>query len=1405
MWATIGWGIATFLLQWLIGGRSSSSDSSSEQQPSKFTESNANQIGSPVPVVLGRALIKNPLISYYGDFDYKPYTEEYGMHSELDASSLLWPILLGILASVIIPTVHSTNDTDSHGDSGFGTAQDNQNGIRNGIIVYAVLNILIAMLMWLFNRHAGRTTIQKGFLYYLGWQHIICWTGDNIGIKKLWMNVYDPNVKESTNKGVWDNSNRVAWKKDNPNGVSAYINDIEMFGGYDEGGGFVGYVRFYFGTQSQGKDPWMVAQMSSSSNIPSDLKGLTPVYPMYFTCVIPKAYIGKQATIPEMWFEVVNYPSRLTDTKKDQIKYVYFKDIKIAYEKLLAYIDGTPNTFKQYMETYHKAMQDAFDAYEEAVEKLVNSIETYEVSKNRLIKEIADLNVRLQDATNIRNSWVNNKNSRYNDLVNKKNKLEAEKVSTIANKQAAYDQKKDAYAQQLDESYKEYQAALATGDQDKIADSLASYNLLVAQSNADLTATANDITTTENNYDVNIANTQAEIDNFDADYDAKLLDYDAAISAINDLIAQAQQSLLDLENGASASSSDVDVKFEAFKDSVNVAISNLTTYYVDPYTNAASKLTNLFNIGTYTLSNIIGADLNPAEAIYEILKNELWGCDYSDDRIDIYSLLKLGETLQREGLGVSCLINQVNTAGNYIQKILEHVNGICYDDPVTGKLTFKLIRPDYVLDDLLTFNPSNCVNMKFTRLDWSQTKDRVSATFTSADTKYNDATLTVFDIANNRITHNVNEEKIDASYFTTPQGAQVFAQTVLLTAAYPLAAINFECNRYGYLITLGDPIIVSWKPYGIEKQVFRVTDIDYSSLQSGNIKVTAIEDVYGFDATTYKDVDTITWTEPVVEPSSIVSYFIFEPPYELSDSIDTNLWAYIYRPDMEVVYYNLWRYLNYTYVNTIRTQTFAYKGKLLYALPRAYDILGDVEIFVKDYSSNSLFEHLLLEVEEGTRFTSNRAKACAICIDKEILAYDTIDRAVNGNIILHNVRRGLLDTVPHEHLSNSEVYFLELYLDYGNGNYVCQAGNTVVEDFGFTTETMSKAEDFDETKTHTYETIRRSERPSIMHNLQFGCDRGDYTIWKHYYTTMDVFSGDMVFKFNTRNKFNDTSLFGQDDDTYVDVEESTQYYIKLYSNDKEHEFLFDAVDNGVSINNVAIHWDEFCSFMEDSLKIDNEVIFDAGTYNKELELCSYDHYHETFNYHIPQVIGILNDSATIDDDVKDYFDSCAYQERLIVMNSDINASIALDILMGALVLVGEEVSDPITAWEGNTKYTVNERVMYNNTIYICIKDHTSDSLSFTRNSADWQVVPPTITPEEEEVVMIGNGDIKYHNIKRAFMAIAVDEFDHVEYKEVELGQGYVLRNNFTHEKNLKPVYFKYVDDGVWDHFSPTSL
>ena len=1326
MWATIGWGIASMLLQWLLmKNLKSNADASVDQQPSKFTNSNANQIGSAIPVVLGRALIKNPLISYYGDFDYKPYTEEYGMHTDLEIP--WWAIFL-----FIIPIIVASID-----------------GGNNATIASAVVGLITWLLLKLFSDHLGRVTIQKGFLYYLGWQHIICWTSDNIGIKRLWMNVYDPNVKDSTQTGVWDNNASIAWKKDNPNGIVAHIDDVEMFGGWDEGGGFTGDIRFYFGTESQGKDPWMVEQMKSEL-IPDELKGLTPVYPMYFTCVIPKAYIGKQASIPEMWFEVHNYPHRLQDNCKYYMKIVYFKDIKERYKVLLNYIASTPQSFKNYMTSPHTDMFNAFSNYENAINKLSNKNDILSELKTDIDKRRKDLESDLRDAQYALDQLIANRASELAKLRQQLADLQAEKDSVLASKRANLASRTQYWDTEKNNAYASYQAALVGGNSNDIADTLANYNMIVSTSQQELDDLQAEIDAAEANYDIDIANKQQEIADFNPNYDAKVANAQQKIADIQQDIADLDADLNAAEQEAQNASADVDSALNAFKAAVANCISSCHPYYVKDYKEAAQPLLSLFSKGQYTL-NPLDDDLNPMEAIYEILKNEMWGCNYPDKRIDIDSMLRCAVTLEEENFGVSCLINQVAIAGDYIQKILAHVNGICFDDPKTGKLTFKLIRPDFKVEELPRYTPSNCMSLRFTRLDWSSTSDRVAAKFIDAENKYKECTLTVYDIANTKITHNIKEQQIDASYFTTSVNAQRYAKTTLLSAAYPLAAINIECNRVGYDLTLGQPILVTWPSYGIDRQVFRVTDIDYGTLLDGKIQITAVEDVFSFDLTAYTTSDVIHWTDPILEPNAISNYAVFEVPYELQYELSTYLRVYAARPSMEVIYYNLWRYLRGNYKRVSKTQNFSIVCKLTYTLPKDYDVAKSLLIYAYGYGVQEQIEKIIEEIEEDPSSRNNQSTMNLMCIDNEIMSFDSIEKMPDGGYKLVNVRRGLYDTIPKRHAGDSTVYFLNNYTSVSISTPVAQEGSVSTEKLEICPETINREKPFDIGDVFEYTTVRRSERPSIMHNLYFGCDRSDYTVWKHFYEDTDVLADSIRFKFNTRNKFNNSNMLGQDDTSInVTVASSTKNYIKIYCEGHTEEHMFDAHEmNGTvytTLNEFKITWSDFCNLLGDDLRRLNDVTVNIGTYDTTKDLYSFEEYVEDFRWTIPQTIGIVSSDSA----VASYFSSHAYQQRLIVKETSVNVPIAVDVSMGGLVLVGEVA-------------TVND------------------------------------------TVLLGNGDVGYKNITKAYICDSIDASDNITYREVDLQPGYVIRNNFSHLEYKEPEYFKYDGNGNWSAFTPADM
>ena len=300
----IGWGVSTLLLHFLNKG-SNSNDEVKQTADTLNVSQNETKIGSPIPVVLGRALIKSPIVSYFGDFDYRAYTEEYAAHANFDA----WPLVLMLIAQYIamLFTGHEEGEGEQVGSAPVEGGQGGQvstvsvkhTGRTKDDFIGPLLNTLfIWLLNWLINGRNLKTTVQKGFKYYLGYQFLVAWSGEKMRIKRVYMkenNVWSGDVSRAGQGGAMYNIS---------------VNDENLFGGVDEGGGFEGNLHVYLGGDSQGVDSWMVQQMNASS-VQSDLRGLTPAYRPFVSIVVPKAYIGKQSTIPETWVELQNCPNNL--------------------------------------------------------------------------------------------------------------------------------------------------------------------------------------------------------------------------------------------------------------------------------------------------------------------------------------------------------------------------------------------------------------------------------------------------------------------------------------------------------------------------------------------------------------------------------------------------------------------------------------------------------------------------------------------------------------------------------------------------------------------------------------------------------------------------------------------------------------------------------------------------------------------------------------------------------------------------------------------------------------------------------------------------------------------------------------------------------------------------------------
>ncbi len=297
----VGWGITTILSMFL---NKTSSSSSSSNDPSELS-SEVAELGTPVPVVFGRQIIKNPLTIYYGDFKSKIYTETYAAHAKFSA----WPIILSALAvwaSSAITGTSVTGTPHSHG-SYAPPPGEHKHGNKESVGPQILMLFVTWLLNWLINGRNLKTTIQKGFKYYLGYQMLCCVSGTDIRLRGLYIG-YDANSEYDNNGAIWTGN---VSREDHLNAPYViHVDNDELFGGPDENGGFVGDIRVYLGGADQPADPWMIEQMSGNS-VQEELRGLTPAYRPFVSIVVPTAYIGKQASIPATYIDIQWIPNQL--------------------------------------------------------------------------------------------------------------------------------------------------------------------------------------------------------------------------------------------------------------------------------------------------------------------------------------------------------------------------------------------------------------------------------------------------------------------------------------------------------------------------------------------------------------------------------------------------------------------------------------------------------------------------------------------------------------------------------------------------------------------------------------------------------------------------------------------------------------------------------------------------------------------------------------------------------------------------------------------------------------------------------------------------------------------------------------------------------------------------------------
>jgi hypothetical protein len=493
------------------------------------------------------------------------------------------------------------------------------------------------------------------------------------------------------------------------------------------------------------------------------------------------------------------------------------------------------------------------------------------------------------------------------------------------------------------------------------------------------------------------------------------------------------------------------------------------------------KYTN--GLGLAGGKQVIGEDSNPMEALYQVFTDDWGGLNVSPGMLDLDSFTENAYTLYDEVNGFSMIVSAPNHGKDVAAEILRQVDGLLYVDPETAKIRVRLVRNDFVIADLLTFNEANVMKVSnFTRKLWEDTINQVRTTYTNREKKYETGTGFDQDFSNIQAQGRVKSITISYPGCTTGVLANQLATRDLSQGSIPIMSATIETNRDGAALRPGDRFIWTWGAYNLTEVIMRVKSFDLGALNDNKIAIVCIQDEFALDLTTFATPES-GGTSPAAPDDPAVaapSRFLMEASgfFAAAGGINATDQQSVILVSAEAPTggetYDVYTSKNagVDYQLSEENIVFTAFGQLETAIT-ATSSLATGKIATLD---------LTIDVTDVDAFTATEVGQGfgMFVIGKELFAHEGVTDNLDGTVTLANVWRALLDTAPTAHSVGDDVYLIE--------------GDAVIDDtFPYTstlrvkTITKTFSDELDLTAA-PYDSItlnKRTARPLKQANVKF--------------------------------------------------------------------------------------------------------------------------------------------------------------------------------------------------------------------------------------------------------------------------------------------------------------------------------
>ena len=554
----------------------------------------------------------------------------------------------------------------------------------------------------------------------------------------------------------------------------------------------------------------------------------------------------------------------------------------------------------------------------------------------------------------------------------------------------------------------------------------------------------------------------------------------------------------------------------------------------------------------------IGDACNPMNVVYEILNNDEWGLNISASQIDVVALRAVAATLATEVNGFAWVWDRPQDVLQVIQIVERQVDGVLFQDPVSGAYSFKLVRFDYTPGTLELLDESNVKRMvRFARSSWAETQNQLQVEFTDPRKNYTTSFALSQDMANVDIVGAVNASKMRFPGVKDAALANVIAWREIRQLSTPVATGQLETDRSQYDIVPGDVRELSWARLGITRLPIRVTKVNRGRILDNKIRIDWAQDVFSFNASTFADPTDTNWQEPDTDANANAAEQLIEVPYRITDDgtganvTDLQVGTLVVRGGATEVGYNTYATQDPNpptipadpTVNDIippgGSQAFTPSGLLTAALDAGQtngfqDTIG----FTVDTATD-------MNLVQNATAAQVENRQNVLIVDGEIMLSETIVDNMNGTWTISDQIRGALDTVPAAHNNNARVYFLS----YGIGviNEVPESDGTQVYKARNQAYSVFDLFDFASTLVLTITTDTRAGKGYPPRNVRInvGAPGGGYFPISAGSPSNAELVGDLTVTWKGSDKFNQAFALPWDDAAAITPEAGVTFRLRI--------------------------------------------------------------------------------------------------------------------------------------------------------------------------------------------------------------------------------------------------------------------